>query len=272
MNQTASELEMLIDMVSNLKIEDATQTTRIIDNISAIYSNFNQIKAGLNRKRKSLQSVEATSEFNAQLKLIDQGVINYIDLCNTPEKCEEYLTKLMVQLEELEGKFSDFDEFIDKISIKREEIYNAFENKKVNIIETRNRKANALMQSAERIFKASKNKLKTFKESEEINSYYAADLMINKLRDIIEELIELGDTVKAGDLQGKLKSSKDEALRQLKDKNELFAGSEDTIKLGKHQFFVSKQELELSMVFKSDAPYFHLNGTGFLKKLKTQNY
>ena len=52
-NKTASELELLIDMVSNLKIEDATQTTKIIDNISAIYSNFNQIKAGLNRKRKS---------------------------------------------------------------------------------------------------------------------------------------------------------------------------------------------------------------------------
>ena len=32
----AGELEMLIEIVSNLKIEDATQRTRIIDNISAV--------------------------------------------------------------------------------------------------------------------------------------------------------------------------------------------------------------------------------------------
>ncbi|MGB1217898.1 MAG: DNA repair ATPase, partial [Saprospiraceae bacterium] len=72
-NQIGTDLEMLIDIVSNLKIEDATQTTRIIDGISSMYSGLNQTKAGIKRKRKELMSTEAVAEFNAQLKLLDQG-------------------------------------------------------------------------------------------------------------------------------------------------------------------------------------------------------
>ena len=88
------ELQLLIDIVSNLNIEDATQTTRIIDNISGMYAQLNQVKAALKKKRKALMGNEAIAEFNAQLKLLDQGLINYLDLADSPEKCDEYLTKL----------------------------------------------------------------------------------------------------------------------------------------------------------------------------------
>ena len=40
------------------------------------------------------------------------GCGQLLDLCETPEKCEAYLTKVMVQLEELEGRFAEFDENI----------------------------------------------------------------------------------------------------------------------------------------------------------------
>ncbi|MCT4643646.1 MAG: DNA repair ATPase, partial [Carboxylicivirga sp.] len=97
----AGQLEMLIDIVSNLKIDDATQTTQIINNISGVYSQFNLIKTDLKKQRKSLRAVEAKAEFSSQLKLVEQGMFNYIDLCDTPGKADEYLSKLMVQLEEL---------------------------------------------------------------------------------------------------------------------------------------------------------------------------
>ena len=140
------------------------KTTRIIDNISGIYAQFNKIKASLKKKRKELLNVEGKAEFNAQLKLIDQGVVNFLDICDTPEKCDEYLTKLMVQLEELEGKFSEFDEFIEKITIKREEVYDAFETRKVNLVESRNKRASTLYQAAERILKAVQSRIVRFKE------------------------------------------------------------------------------------------------------------
>jgi len=37
-SESGAELEMLVDIVSNLKIDDATQRTTIIDGISAIFS------------------------------------------------------------------------------------------------------------------------------------------------------------------------------------------------------------------------------------------
>ena len=126
----ATELEMLIDVVSNLKIDDATQRTQIIDTISAIFANLNQARASLKKRTQELMAVEGAAEFHAQLKLLSQGVVNYLDVCDTPEKCDEYLTKMMVQIEELEGKFAEFDEFILQLSEKREEVYSAFDSRK----------------------------------------------------------------------------------------------------------------------------------------------
>lgn len=266
-NQVSTDLEMLIDIVSNLKIEDATQTTRIIDNISGIYAQFNKIKASLKKKRKELLNVEGKAEFNAQLKLIDQGVVNFLDICDTPERCDEYLTKLMVQLEELEGKFSEFDEFIEKITIKREEVYDAFETRKVNLVETRNRRASSLYQAAERILKAVQSRIVRFKGVTEINGYFASDVMIDKIRGIVKELIDIEDTVKADDIQSKLKTIREDAVRQLKDKSELYAEGENIIKFGKNLFSVNTQPLDLSIVNRNGAMYYHLAGTNFFEEI-----
>ncbi len=272
LNQTSGELEMLIEIVSNLKIEDATETTRIIDNISTIYSSFNQVNAALKRKRKELLSLEGTAEFNAQIKLISQGLTNYLELSDSPEKCVEYQTKLMVQIEELEGKFSEFDEFIEKIATKRDEIYNSFESKKISLVEARNKRANTLFQSSDRILKAIQNRVSKFSEVSEINGYYASDLMIEKLRNIVDELIALDDSVKADAIQSQLKTIKEEAIRQLKDKTELFVDGANIIKFGEHHFSVNTQPCELTMVFKDHEMYFHLTGTNFYEKVTNAEF
>ena len=77
------------------------------------------------------------------------AIVNYLDVCDTPEKCDEYLTKLMVQIEELEGRFAEFDEFVVQLSEKREEVYTAFETRKLALVEARNKRAGALMSAAE---------------------------------------------------------------------------------------------------------------------------
>jgi len=270
--RVANQLEMLIDIVSNLKIEDATQTTQIINNISEVYSQFNQIKAELKKQRKNLRSVEAQAEFASQLKLVEQGMVNYLDLCDSPGKTDEYLSKLMVQLEELEGKFSDFEEFIDKVAQRREEVYNAFESKKLNLVETRNRRTTALQSSAERILKAIRSRVSKFKDVNEVNGYFASDLMIEKVRDVIAELKVMEDNIKADDLESKLKSVKEETVRQLKDRQELFEEGANIIKFGNHKFSVNVQQLELSMVNRDDQMFYHLSGTNFFEAVKNESF
>ncbi len=264
-NERAKALELLIDVVSNLKIEDATQTTAIIDQISAIYSQYNTLRSSLKKKRKELLSVEGKAEFSAQMNLIGQGLINYLDLCDTVAKCEEYLSKLMVQLEELEGKFADFEEYLEKISIKREEIYNAFDGRKIEIKETLDKKTSSLYQSAERIVKAVKNRLLQLDDVSEINGYMASDLMVEKARNLIAQLLELGDSIKADDIQSKLNAAKDEALRQLKDKKELFAADGNAIAFGNYNFLVNDQSVGVSMIERGDQMFYHITGTNFFE-------
>lgn len=275
--KVGGELELLIEIVSNLKIEDATRTTKIIDHISNLYAELNQVRAALRRRKKELVGAEAVAEFSSQLKLLEQGVINYLDVSDSPEKCDEYRTKLMVQVEELEGKFSEFDEFIGQVAEKREEIYNAFETRKVQLVERRNKRAAALFSSAERILNGIRNRVSRFDAVTEINGYFASDLMIDKVRDIIEQLTALEDSVKAEDLQGRLKTVREDAIRQLKDRKELFVDGENVIRLGKHNFSVNVQPLDLTVVERTDTggavrQFFHLTGTNFFEEIEDEAF
>jgi MoxR-like ATPase len=270
--KTGSDLELLIDIVTNLKIEDATETTRIIDGITGIYTTLNQIKVAVRKRIKSLMEVEGAAQFNAELKLLNQAVINYLDICDSPGKCEEYLNKVMVQFEELEGRFADFDEYTVQLADKRSEVYEAFEARKLNLIEARNRKTTALMSSAERILKVIAHRVEGMKSIDEVNGYMAADLMIEKIRSTIADLIELGDTVKADDLQGRLKSVQQDGVRQLKDKLELFADGANVIQLGKHRFSVNTQPLDLTVVRREGEMHLHLTGTKYFAEIRDEAF
>lgn len=261
------ELELLIEIVSNLKIDDATQTTRIIDNITAIFATLNQAKAAIKRRLRDLTSAEAIAEFASQSKLLDQGLINYLDIANTVDQCDEYYTKMMIQVEELESKFAEYDEFIVKIADKREAITSAFDTRRLTIVESINKRSAALQTAADRTLKGIKNRAQKFDNVEDINGFFAADLMIEKVRDTIQKLQDLGDSNKADDLQTRLKTIKEDTIRQLRDKNDLFSADGNAIKLGKHLFSVNQQPLSLTMTYKDKTMYYHLTGTGFYEEV-----
>lgn len=269
-DQITTDLELLIEIVTNLEIEDTSQSTRIIDNISLIFATLNQLKAGIKNTIKTLGSKEAKADFSAQLKLIDQSIINYIDMATTPEKCDEFLTKIAIQLEEIEGKFADFEEFISLIIEKREEVNNAFDARKNTILEKRNKKIEALSAASERILKSIAKKAQSYPSVEDINGYFAADLMINKIRDIVSQLTKLESVGKAEAIATQLKVAKEDALRKLKDKQELYEDGENVIRLGKHKFGVNKQPLDLSIVYKDQTLHYHLTGTNFYQEVENE--
>ncbi len=270
-NQISTDLELLIDIVNNLEIEDTSHSTKIIDGISAIFSELNKVKSALKRKMSNLGSAEAQADFAAQIKLFDQSVVNALDLALTPDKCDEYLTKLSVQLEEVEGKFAEYDEFVTHIIEKREEVYSAFDGRKNTLIEKRNKRALTLLTSAERILKGVEKKSESFSKAEDIHAYFASDLMISKIRDIVEQLQSLNDSGKAEQISAKLKITKEESLRKLKDKLELYEDGENIIKLGKQKFGVNHQPLDLNIVEKENQLYFHLSGSDFYELIEDES-
>lgn len=265
--EISKELEMLIDIISNLKIDDATKRTHIIEAITSIFSELNQIRSQITNKTKELQSIENKAEFSSQFKLLHQSFISAIDLCDTPEKCDEQLSKIMLQLEELEGKFADNDEFSSSLSEKRQEIYSAFESKKLALTEARNKKCSNLAVAAERILKGIENRLKSFQSQTQVNEYFSTDIMIEKVRDITKQLYELKDSVRADEITTKLKTIYEDAIRQIKDKQDIYENDEKIIKLGSYKFSVNKLSLDITFVSKDDDIFVHLTGTNFYEKI-----
>jgi len=266
----AGELEMLIDILNSLKIDDATQTTRIIEKISLIFSSLNEVRADLTRTISSLRSREATGEFYAQMTLLEQSIVNFLDLADSPEKADDYFTKISIQVEELESKFADFDEFVLKVADKRDEIIRAFNGKKEMLIAQINRKTGSLEQIGMRVLKNVENKAQSFKSREEIYAFFSTDLMIDKVRNLAAELRDLGDVAKAENLENLLKVSREDALRQLKDRTDLFVDGHHIIALGDYKFTVNKQNLSLTIVRRSDRLFYHLLGTSFYKEVQEE--
>ena len=270
--ETGEGLDLLTEVLSDLQVEDAEARTRILEGISEVYAKLNRAKAELALRRKALLSSEAVSEFAAQFKLFSQSVTSAMSLVDTPEKADDQLSRLMVQLEDLESRFSEFDEFMLQINEKREEVYTSFQNRKQALIEDRQRRALNLSSAAERILQGIKRRAATLKNPDEQNAFFASDAMVLKIRDLIKKLNELGDNIKADDIEGQLKSARDQASRELRDKQEIFAEDGAVIILGKHRFSVNTQILELTLVVHEvdNRPKMaiHLSGTDFFQDLE----
>ncbi|MGK8438492.1 DNA repair ATPase [Ectopseudomonas hydrolytica] len=268
MQDMAGNLDMLSSLMASLAIDDATQRTRIVESISEVYARLNQAKARAEQRRKGLGSAETVAQFGAQFKLFSQGITNALALAQDPEKCDEQLSRLLVQLEELESQFGDHEAFLGDILSKREELLETFEAHKQSLLDERQRRAQGLFDAALRILESLGRRTARLNQMEELNAFFAADPLILKLREMAERLRELKDSVKADDIEARLKGARDQAVRAQRDKSELFEEGGNVIKLGpRHRFSVNTQELDLTLLPRGDQLYLHLTGTDFLEPL-----
>ncbi|MFN3194191.1 MAG: DNA repair ATPase [Aureliella sp.] len=258
-------LELLIETVSQLKIEDLTQRTLIVDRTGNLLADLNRVRSGVKSHLRELLSGEMEAEYASQTKLLDQSASGALETADSPERVDEALTSVMLQLEELEGRYAEFDELIGRLTEKRESLYEAFEAKRQQLVEARSKRAESLASAATRILQGINSRATRLKEPDELRSYFASDPMVAKVRSIAEQLGALGDTVRQDDVLSRLKSTSDDALRQLRDRLDLYTGGEGQIKLGKHHFSVNRQAVELTSVVRNGELQLHLTGTQFFQ-------
>ncbi|WP_405631422.1 DNA repair ATPase [Pseudoalteromonas sp. Ld20] len=261
------ELDLLNHTMLDLDIDDSRVRTQILEDISAVYALVNRAKASIEIRQKSLGSVEAKAEFAARFKLFSQSITNALNNAKTPEACDDQLSRLLIQLEELESQFSDFDEYLSEIIAKRDDVYESFEAHKQSLIDTRQRRALNLANAAERILQGVNRRAQSFTELDALNTYFAADPMISKLRALTTELKELGDEIRADDIQSKLKASKDQGIRSLRDKQDIFTDGGNSVSIGKHAFSVNKQLLDLTLLPRDEQLMLHLTGTDYFEPI-----
>ena len=261
-------LELLTDVIGGLKIDDATIRTRILEDISEVLGVLNRARAELEARRKELATVEGRAEFGAQFKLLSQSVGGALALADTPEKCDEQLSKLLLQVEDLESRFGEIDDFLDQLTTKREDIYEAFSTRKQAQLDERQRRSARLVQAAQRILEGIVRRASGLGSIEELHSWFVGDAMVAKVRDLAAQLRELSESVKADELESRLKSAKEDAARALRDRQEIYEEGAEIIKLGRHRFSVNTQPFDLTLVPRSDGEgesqmVFYLTGTDF---------
>ena len=269
LDEVGGGLEVLSEVVANLQVDDPAARTQILEHISEVYAQLNRVRAAAEGRKRAIASNEGKAEFVAQFALFGQSVSSALSLSDTPEKCDEQLSRLLLSLEELEGRFGEFDEFLGDLATKRDEVYEAFEAKKQLLLDARQRRIGNLLSASERMLAGIRRRAGTLDTTDALNAYFAADGLVMKLRGVAEQLESLGDSVKADELLSKLKSSKQDAMRGLRDRTELFVDGANLVRFGKHSFSVNTQRIDLTMVPRGgsgegDAEMvFHLAGTDY---------
>ncbi|MFI6499943.1 DNA repair ATPase [Nonomuraea typhae] len=259
----AEGLEVVTEVVGSLDIADATVRTSILERIAEVLGEVNRARAVLDGRRKELQATEGRAAFAAEFALLGQAITGALATADTPERCDEQLGRLMLQLENLESRFGEFDDFAAQLTTKREDVYEAFSARKQSQLDERARRADRVFASAERILAGVTRRVSTLASLDEVNTYFATDPMVAKLRSVSAELRTLGDPVRAEELDGRVKAAQQEAGRSLRDRLDLFDEGGETLRLGRHRFAVNTQPIDLTLVPHDGALHFAVTGTDY---------
>ena len=272
LEEVSEGLDLLTEIVGGFDIDDATVRTAILESISEVFGRLNRARAELQAHRKELLGREGSAEFGVQFKLVGQAASSALALADTPEACDEQLARLMLQLEELEGKFAEFDDFLEQVATKREDVYEAFSSKKQLLLDERRRRADRIVKAAGRVLEGIARRARSFTSQDELNAYFAADPMVAKVREQAERLRELEDSVRADELESRLLAVRDEAARGARDRADIYEEGTSVIRLGRHRFSVNTQALDLTLVPGDHGLVFALTGTDYSEPVRDEAF
>lgn len=256
-------LRTLSEVIAGLDIGDATVRTSILERIADVLGALNRARALLVARRAELLDREGRAEFAAELALLAQAVTGGLATADTPDHCDDQLGRLLLQLENLESRFAEHDDFLADIATQRTGIHDAFTARRQSLLDARARRAERLATSADRVLEAIARRVATLTDLDEVHTYFASDPLVAKVRRTGAELRELGDQVRAEELESRLGAARQEAGRALRDRTELFSDGGDTIRLGRHRFAVNRQAPELTLVPHEDTVALALTGTDY---------
>ncbi|MFG2026293.1 DNA repair ATPase [Streptomyces sp. NPDC048825] len=263
LDELTDGLQTVTEVVAGLDIGDATVRTSILERIAEVLGGVNRARATLDARRRELLDHEGRAEFAAEFALLGQSAAGALTAADSLESCDEQLARLLVQLENLEARFADFDDFLGELADKRTEVYEAFSARKQTLADARARRAEQLAASASRVLETVARRAATLADTDAVSTYFASDPMVAKVRRTADELRELGDQVRAEELDGRLNAARQEASRALRDRTDLYADGGRTLRLGRHRFAVNTQPLDLTLVPHGDGLAFALTGTDY---------
>ncbi|MFC9062719.1 DNA repair ATPase, partial [Streptomyces sp. NPDC057074] len=263
LDEHAGSLRAVTDVVSGLDIGDATVRTSVLERIAEVLGGVNRARATLDGRRRALRDREGWAQFAAEFALLGQAVTGALAAAGTPEECDEQLAHLLVRVENLESRFAESDDFLAELADKRDAVHEALSVRKQTLADSRARRAERLAESAGRVLETIARRASTLADADSVTTYFTSDPMPAKVRRTADELRGLGNRVEAEELDGRLKSARQQALRSLRDRTDLYADDGRTVRLGGHRFAVNTQPLDLTLVPQGENLAFALTGTDY---------
>ncbi|GGO23688.1 DNA repair ATPase [Deinococcus humi] len=264
----AGSLDTLSELLSGLPVEDAQARTAVIESISGLYAKLNALRARTERRARDVGEGEMAAQFAAQMNLYRQSVVGALGRADSPERATEELARLTLAAGEIESRFGESDTFVSALLTLRQETQLAFEERRQVLLTARERRNQTLGDTGARIVDGLGTRLGRLSSPEELQAFFAGDPLILRLRQVAGQLSAHGDVVRAGDLLSRLAAARDGAVRQLRDRSDLFEDGGKVIRLGpRHRFSVNTQPLELTLLPRDGTLNVHLTGTGFMQPL-----
>ncbi|MFF9478323.1 DNA repair ATPase [Streptomyces sp. NPDC014733] len=269
-DEVADGLRTVTEIVATLDLDDTTVRTAVLGRIGDALGAVNRARATLDARRRTLAEAEGKEEFAARLALLGQSVAGALADAATPEECDTQLAALLLQVEDLEARFGGPDGGPDdvqdarlaRIAERRDEIHEAFAARKQAQLDARARHTDRLAESADRVLATVTRRARALAAADDIHAYFATDPLVAKVRATAAELRTLADPVRAGELEGRLAAARQEAVRALRDRADLY-DPEGTLRLGRHRFAVNTQPLDLTLVPHGDGLAFAVTGTDY---------
>ncbi|MEU7257544.1 DNA repair ATPase [Streptomyces rimosus] len=258
----AEGLRVVTEVVGTLDIADTTVRTAVLTRAGDVLGAVNRARATLDARRRELLDAEGREEFAARLALLGQAVAGALAAAGTPEACDDELGRLLLQLENLEARFGASDAHLERIAAQREEIHEAFAARKQAQLDARARHTDRLAGSAARVLATVTRRAAALTSLDDVHAFFAADPLAAKVRATAGELRDLGDGVRADELDGRLAAARQEAVRALRDRTDLYDAT-GTIRLGRHRFAVNTQPVDLTLVPHRDGLAYAVTGTDY---------
>ncbi|PJE94164.1 DNA repair ATPase [Streptomyces carminius] len=258
----ADGLAAVTDVIGSLEAADTTVRTAVLERIGEATAAVNRARAVLAGRRRELLETEGRAEFAAETALLGQTVAAALAAAATPEECDGQLARLLARLEDLESRFGAFEDFLDRLAERREEIDRAFIARRQALLDERTRRAERLARSAARVLDTVARRCAVLASAEEVAAHFATDPLVARVRTAAGELRGLGAVARAEELAGRLKAARQEALRALRDRADLY-GADGAVRLGRHRFAVTTRPLEAALVPADGGLLLTVSGTGY---------
>jgi hypothetical protein len=272
LDELTEGLRTVTEVVAGLDIGDTTVRTSILERVAEVLGGVNRARAVLDARRAELRDREGRAEFAAEFALLAQSVTGALADAATPETCDTQLARLLVRLENLEARFADFDDFLAELADKRTEIYETLSARKQSLVDERARRAEQLTRSAVRVLETVGRRAVELTDADAVNTYFASDPMVTRIRRTTGQLRELGDRTRAEELTGRLTAAHAEATRALRDRADLSTDGGRTLRLGRHRFAVNTEPLDLTLVPSGDGLAFALTGTDYRSPVRDPEF